>query len=124
MPAGGIFNAFANFKRDFPTSADAVMLGSVLFSVKSLIQVRKTMRTHVFYQLNPRDSAEMRDLDTSWKRRRAIYALALATAAPISSREGLRRRVRPPFTCRVSPVMKHSSLASHTAAAATSSLVP
>ena len=51
-------------------------------------------------------------------------SISAATAASISLFIGLRRSVSPPFTCRFSPVMKHSSLARKTAAAAMSSEVP
>ena len=50
--------------------------------------------------------------------------IALAIAASISAALGFLRSVSPPFTCKFSPVMKHSSLARNTAAAATSSEVP
>jgi hypothetical protein len=55
---------------------------------------------------------------------RDCFAAARAIAALRCSGLGLDRSVKPPFTCRFCPVMKHSSLASHTAAAAISSDVP
>ena len=50
--------------------------------------------------------------------------IALITDVEISSRVGLRRKVRPPLTCRFWPVTKQPSVDSQTAASAISSAVP
>ena len=90
--------------------------------------VPSTFRKFDYAAMAARLAGSLPDLDFVFTVRGAGPRVQLpgeeGPAASISDFMGLRRRVKPPFTCRFSPVMKHSSLPSQTTAAAMSSEVP